>query len=97
VPEELVVVLDLPPMRGRRRWWRSRRILHTSANPARHARETQSWQVWRPCTSEGIKAPLRRATMIITEKQMVDEGLADVPMVVNYVTKRQQAQVQSDH
>jgi hypothetical protein len=34
--------------------------------------------------------------MIITEKQMVDEGLADVPMVVNYVTKeRQQAQVQN--
>jgi hypothetical protein len=25
--------------------------------------------------------------MIITEKQMVDEGLADVSMVVNYVTK----------
>jgi hypothetical protein len=44
VPEELVVVLDLPADEGRRRWWRQR-ILHTSANPtARHARETQSWQ-----------------------------------------------------
>jgi hypothetical protein len=44
-----------------------------------------------------IQGSIENYRMIITEKQMVDEGLADVPMVVNYVTKerQQEAQVQT--
>jgi hypothetical protein len=63
VPEELVVVLDLPADEGPETVVALKRhSTHLSQPHARHARETQSWQRSGGHAVKEIKAPLRRAT-----------------------------------
>jgi hypothetical protein len=52
VPEELVVVLDLPADEGPETVVVAAHSTHLS-QPARHARETRAGRVWRPCTVKG--------------------------------------------
>jgi hypothetical protein len=62
VPEELVVVLDSPPMREPETVVAQGAHLHTSASPPGMLERLELAEIWRPCTVKEIKAPLRRAT-----------------------------------